>query len=241
MTNSALTIVIPVYNEARRLPITLTALEHFHDMAYLFDVIFVENGSTDQTYEFLREYEQDGHPWMSVIQSRKGKGYALKLGVFHAQGDFIYTADCDLSTPLSELFRFIENSPGYEIVIGSRAVESSRIKTTFIRRVIGRTFHSLVHSLVPGIQDTQCGFKLYRRDVALDLFTRSKLGGWAFDVEILHLALKLGYRVKEIPVRWVHDKDSRVNLLTDSWRMFWDVLKIPLIHSQIERTEKLPA
>lgn len=240
MTNSALTIVIPVYNEARRLPCTLTALEHFHDQAYLFEVIFVENGSTDQTFEMLDEYAAE-HSWLKVIQSRKGKGYALKLGVLHADGDFIYTADCDLSSPLTELFRFVENSPGYDLVIGSRAVESSRIKTTFIRRVIGRTFHRLVHSLVPGIHDTQCGFKLYRRAAAIDLFTRSQLGGWAYDVEILHLAIKLGYRVKEIPVRWVHDKNSKVNLLTDSWRMFWDVLKIPLIHSQIERYEKLPA
>jgi dolichyl-phosphate beta-glucosyltransferase len=238
MSTSPLTIVIPIYNEARRLTCCMTALEWFHDEAYLFDVLFVENGSTDESYQIVNEYALT-HEWVSILQTAPGKGRALRAGVLAAEGDFIYTADCDFSTPLPYLFSFVENIPKADIVIGSRALQSSQVKTTLKRRVIGRVFHSLVASIVPGFQDTQCGFKLYRREAARALFSSAKLDGFAIDVEILYLAQRFGYRIKEIPVRWKHDPDSRVDLVKDSFKMLRDVLRIPGLHAKLPKL--LPA
>jgi dolichyl-phosphate beta-glucosyltransferase len=123
-------------------------------------------------------------------------------------------------------------------VIGSREVDRKWVKTSLKRRLIGRGFHLLTNWLTPGIRDTQCGFKLFRRPVALDLFSACQINGFAFDLEVLYLARLRGYSVRELPVKWVADPDSRVDLARDPWRMLWDCLSVPLIHHQ---KIKLPA
>lgn len=237
---SPLTIIIPVHNEATRLMECYSRLAAYHAQGFLFDVIFVENGSVDKTWGILQAVSST-HEWITALRvDGRGKGKALQVGVLASRGDLVYTADVDFSTPLSELSAFVAALPGQDVVIGSREIFPSVVHTTLKRRLIGRAFHALVGGLAPGIRDTQCGFKLYRRDVALDLFGALQITGLAYDVEILYLAHRMGYKVREIPVIWTHDQDSRVNLVRDSLRMFWDVLKIPVIHAQLNKI-KLPA
>jgi dolichyl-phosphate beta-glucosyltransferase len=149
-----------------------------------------------------------------------------------ARGKYRYMADCDLSTPVREIANFMRAIDDWQdVVIGSREMQREAVKATFKRRVIGRAFHLLTGALVPGVRDTQCGFKMFTGAAAETIFSRAKINGMAFDVEALYLARRLGYRVKEMPVPWEHDPDSRVNLVTDSLQMLKDVLTIPLMQT----------
>jgi dolichyl-phosphate beta-glucosyltransferase len=240
---SPLTIVIPCYNESARLPAAFENLSQYKRVR-AFDVVFVENGSVDSTWAILQAFCK-ANPWARAIRTARGKGRAVRAGVLAACGDLIYTADVDFSAPLSELETLereideFDKIDGFDIAIGSREVSPAMTETTLTRRIVGRAFHTLAGGLT-GVSDSQCGFKLYRRNVAWGLFSVMQTSGLAFDVEILYLARQFGYRVIEVPIFWKHDPDSRVNLVTDSWRMAWDVLKIPVIHAQLNKI-KLPA
>lgn len=242
-TNSRpfLSIVIPAYNEERRLPQTLDRiLEFLAQQPYTSEVIVVDDGSCDRT-ALVVDALRRAHPGVELIRNdHRGKGYAVRTGMLAARGHIILFSDADLSTPIeeaAELLPWFEQ--GYSIVIGSREGKGAhRIQEPFYRHIMGRVFNFIVRLLtVRGIQDTQCGFKAFRDDVARDLFTRMKLYGenskritdsmvTGFDVEVLFIGQKSGYKIKEVPVEWQYGNETKVNPLKDSFRNLRDVVMV---------------
>jgi dolichyl-phosphate beta-glucosyltransferase len=236
-----LTIVIPAYNEARRLPATLeSVLDHLDTQDYSADVIVVDDGSTDGTAEVAQQYDRR-HRRVKVIKNpHHGKGATVRRGMLAADGQIVLFTDADLSAPISEIDRLLPwFAEGYDVVIGSReGAGARRYEEPFYRHLMGRVFNLLVRLLtVEGIQDTQCGFKAFRREVAHDLFHRMRLYSdsgnavqgamvTAFDVEILFLAQRLGYHIREVPVEWRYSNETKVNPIKDSWRNLRDVLRV---------------
>ena len=227
-----LSIVIPAFNEEARLGPTLESyLGYCRRTARRVEVIVVDDGSLDSTSLVVNSFVS-GYPEVRLIRlaENQGKGQAVRSGVVNAQGRQILFADADGATPLSELERLeAALAKGADVAIGSRALheEGVRIKARFYRRIIGRTFHGLVELLtVPGVKDTQCGFKLFRGPVAHDLFSRMRVRGFSFDVEVLMMAQRRGYAIAEVPVNWTHQPGSKVNLVTDSARMLGDLFVI---------------
>lgn len=236
-----LSIVIPAYNEARRLPGTLQRILDFLDRrGYTAEIIVVDDGSTDGTAEVARRVD-GGRGRITVIENpHYGKGATVRRGMLEARGAIVMFSDADLSTPIEELEKLLPwFERGYDVVIGSREGHGARrYDEPFYRHLMGRVFNAVVRALaVRGIQDTQCGFKAFRREVAHDLFRRMRLYTGdghvvtnsmvtAFDVEILYLAQKLGYRIKEVPVEWYYSNETKVNPIKDSWRNLRDVLTV---------------
>ena len=227
--NPFLSIVIPAFNEEKRLPGTLEKVSNFlKQQPYSAEVIVVENGSTDRTYEIARGFAKQ-HENMRVLQSEKGKGAAVQKGMLAAAGEFRFMCDADLSMPVEELVKFLPPAlQNFDIAIGSReAKESLRYNEPSYRHWGGRGINFLIQTLIlPGLNDTQCGFKCFRAQVAEDLFRRQTMGGWSFDIELLYVARRHGYRVVEIPIHWHHFSDSKVNALRDAIRMISDIFRI---------------
>jgi len=222
-----LSVVIPAYNEERRLPATLNAvLADLRGRRRPFEVLVADDGSSDATARLARE----AGPEVRVLRlPHRGKGAAVRDGVLASSGDLVLVTDADLSTPIEEVDLLVAALEGCEVAIGSRNVAGARVavRQRLDRRVMGRVFNLLVRVLLlPGLQDTQCGVKLFRRDVALAVFERCQSDGFAFDVEALSLARRLGHRVAEVPVEWRNSPDSRVRPLVDVPRMFWELLTI---------------
>jgi len=235
-----LSIIIPAHNEENRLPGTLIKIAEWRiNTAWYVEVIVVANGCNDRTASVVR-WAQGIYSRIHLIElNQRGKGAAIRAGMLAATGTYRYMCDADLSTPLSEITRFVETiRTGQDVVIGSRELDPSTTHTTLKRRLIGRAFHTVVGGLVGDVSDTQCGFKLFKAQAAETIFTQAKVTGMAFDVEALYLARNLGYKVKEIPVQWQHDPDSRVRLVGDSLQMLGDVISIPFLHTEII---KIPA
>lgn len=190
----------------------------------------VSNGSTDATENVVRDF-QSRLPGLNLLSiSQRGKGIASRYGAGAARGDVIFLCDADLSMPAEGIAAFLQAVQMAPVVIGSREAPGARRydepRFTHLR---GRIFNRLVKLLaVPGIEDTQCGFKALRRSAALDLFARQRVSGWAADVELLYLARKLGYSVREIPVQWWYDPDTRVRSGVDSLSMIREVLQVRL-------------
>jgi dolichyl-phosphate beta-glucosyltransferase len=233
-----LSIVIPAFNEADNLPGTLdTLLRFFNQKAIDFEVIVVNDGSTDGTRNVVEQYSEAYKPILMVNHSlNRGKGYAVKRGVQKATGDLILFSDADLSTPIEEyanLKAYIDR--GYDIAIGSRRIRGADIKVPqpLYRRCLGRGFGLLADMFaVRGVKDTQCGFKLFKHDIAKSIFALQEIEGFAFDVEVLFLAKRLyNARIKEVPVTWVNSAaTSKVDAARDTFRMFRDLIKIRLLH-----------
>jgi glycosyltransferase involved in cell wall biosynthesis len=234
---ASLTIVVPVFNEERRLPRLLDGLTNDVERVAatadlrLEEVIVVDDGSSDRTGELLRGFTQLG-PRFQVrrFERNRGKGAAVRDGMLAARSDVALMTDVDLSTPLDELSRLADAlSGGADIVIGSRALEGSEILVhqPIHRELMGKTFNVLVRTLT-GLpwRDTQCGFKLFRLDVARRLFELQRVEGFAFDMELLVTADRLGLRVAEVPVRWIDDPDTHVGLFTSSVAMALDAIRI---------------
>jgi glycosyltransferase involved in cell wall biosynthesis len=222
--------VIPAHNEENRLPGTLEQLfEYLEKQAFPYEVIVVENGSSDSTYEIARAFAA-GHTAFRVIQNdRRGKGLAVRRGMREARGEFLFFCDADLSMPVEEIGKFLPPQlDGMDIAIASREAPGSvRYDEPYYRHLTGRVFNTLIRLLVlPGLQDTQCGFKCIRAEVAGDIYPYQTLTGWAFDVELLYIARHRGYRIVEIPIHWYFNDDSKISVLRDSLRMFLDLLKI---------------
>ncbi len=236
-----LSIVIPAYNEERRLPATLEQITAFvTERGYPTEIIVVDDGSSDATAAAVEQLQSTYSCLQLLRNDHRGKGYAVRSGVLAAQGKYVLLCDADLAVPIEAwdtLHQALEQ--GFDVVIGSReGAGSRRLGEPRYRHVMGRIFNLVVQAVaVPGIQDTQCGFKVFHGDVAHTLFSTARLYGedaariqgaavTAFDVEVLFLARKLGYRIKEVPVLWRYGSETKVAPLRDSWRNLADVLRV---------------
>ncbi len=225
-------VIIPAYNEEKRLGETLQKIQnHLKGQNYSWEIILVDDGSTDETLRVAEETLK-GVPNSQILTraNNLGKGCSVREGVLKARGQYILFSDADLSTPIEELdkcFRWI--AEGYDIVIGSRGLSDSdvQIPQSVPRRTLGKIFNLIVRAVVlKGIRDTQCGFKLFRREPGLELFRRSRLRGFGFDVEILYSAQKKGYKIKEVPVVWRNFPPSRVAFFSSAAKMLLEILKL---------------
>jgi dolichyl-phosphate beta-glucosyltransferase len=227
-----LSIVIPAYNESARLPRTLhEVLEFLSADGRPAEVIVVDDGSIDDTSARVRAVATtDRRVSLIRLPQNRGKGYAVRTGVVNARGDRILFADADGATPIAEVHRLERHlDDGIDLAVGSREStdDSVQVRARVSRRVVGRIFHQLVRRLgVRGIRDTQCGFKLFTAGAASALFSRMRIDGFSFDVELLLMAQRHGYRIAEVPVNWTHQPGSKVNVVTDGLRMARDLLRI---------------
>ena len=232
MSRPFLSLIIPAYNEESRLPATLEAVAgYLAGKSYSYEVLVIENGSTDATFEIAEAFGQ-AHPHFRVVQiDERGKGLAIGTGMLAARGEWRMMLDADLSMPVQEIGRFFPPAlEGYEIAIASReALGAKRYDEPDFRHIGGRFVNLLIRLLVlPGIQDSQCGFKSFRGDVADELFAQQHIEGWAFDVEILYTARQRGYRIAELGIPWYYHEFSHVRPIQDTWHMFWDLVRIRL-------------
>ena len=227
-----LSIVMPAYNEEQRLPASLARLDSYvRGLDREVEVIVVENGSGDGTAAVVEECRQR-MPYLRLLRvAVAGKGLAVRTGMLAARGDHLMFCDVDFSMPMEEIGKFLALlDAGAPIVIASRELATSQRYHEPVRRhVMGRIFNRVVQVLiVHGIADTQCGFKAFQRLVGRDLFSLQRLRGWGFDVEILYLARRRGYRVQQLAIDWYYDADSRVRGLSDSLSMLGEILRIRL-------------
>lgn len=224
-----LSIIIPAYNEEQRLPASLDKILAWRQTApYSVEIVVVENGSRDRTTAVAEAYASQ-YSGLRVLHSPKGKGAAVREGMLHAWGEYLFICDSDLSMPIAEVEKFLPPQlEGYDVAIGSREAPGAvRYNEPTYRHLMGRVFNFIVRVLaIPGFQDTQCGFKMFRREIAQNVFARQLMPGWAFDVEALYLARKNRAHIVEVPIHWYFNPDSRVEPLRDTWNMFWDVLRI---------------
>jgi len=242
--NIYLSIVIPAYNEERNIIKSLSSIfSYLNGYDFSSEVLIVDDGSSDRTPELVSDFCKEHKDFRLIKNPHKGKGPSVWTGVMEAKGEFVYLADADMAAPISEIKRLFVwlVSEGYDIAIASReGLGASRIGEPYYRHLMGRVFNLFIRIIaVPGIDDTQCGFKLFKNKAAKDIFSRFKLYGkdagkikhaytGAFDVEVLYIAIKLGYRIKEVPVTWTYVKTHGVNPIRDSIKMPLDVLKIKL-------------
>lgn len=228
-----LSIIVPAFNEEERLTNSVrNALDFYSKQKYSFEMIVVDDGSTDRTYEIALEIDP-------IVQAIKlpinmGKGAAVREGMLKANGKVRLFSDADFSSPAYETPKLLEKIyEGYDIAIGSRAIKQELIKQhqPFYREWMGKTFNRIVQLVVlKGINDTQCGFKAYSQKAAELIFSRSKINGFAFDVESLFLARKLNLKIAEVPVEWYNDDRSKVNPIFDSLKMLKEIMTIRKLH-----------
>lgn len=228
--NPFFSIIIPAYNEESRLPNTLEQVFRFlESQSYTSEVIVVENGSTDKTLEAAQSFTGQRKNLRVIHHEQRGKGGAVQRGVREARGEYVFFCDADLSMPVEEIGKFLPPAlADFDIAIASREAPGAvRYNEPYYRHLTGRVFNMLIRlMLLPKLQDTQCGFKCLRAAAARDIFPFQTLTGWAFDVELLYIALHHGYRILEIPIDWYFNADSKINVLRDSRRMFLDLLVI---------------
>lgn len=227
-------IIIPAYNEAGRLEASMAELARFlSSVPWSHEVILVIEKSTDGTLELARTLaarmscmEVIGHDF------QRGKGHAVRAGMLRARGEIAFFMDADLSTPLSKVGHFIARfaaPPPVDVLVGNRQHADSEIlmRQHFLRRKMGQTFNTILRAIA-GIRlaDTQCGFKAFRRAAREAIFPLQKLDGFAFDVEVLLLAERLGFHIADMPVKWSNAEGSKVRIVRDSWRMLWDAIRV---------------
>ncbi len=230
MNNPFLSLIFPAHNEELRLPQTLEQTASFlEQQPYSFEIIVVENGSDDRTLELARSF-QTKIPQLTVIhEESRGKGLAVKRGMQEARGEYRFFLDVDLSMPIEEINRFLPPQLNdFDIAIASReGPGAQRYHEPAWRHWVGRAFNALVRCLaLPALHDSQCGFKCFRGDVAEVILPLQTITGWTFDVELLYIARKHGFRIREIPVPWYFNADSKVRVWQDSIQMFQDLLTI---------------
>lgn len=244
-----ISIVIPAYNEEKRLPKTLEKInQYFSDKNWAYEIIVVDDGSTDNTKSIIKSAPNIK---TFVNPSNKGKGYSVRRGIGASEGDYILFTDADLSTPIEEiekLLAYINKSrpfyndaqetteysvkgrdKEYDITIGSRSIKGAKIilHQPVLRELMGKFFNKIVRLVtVHGIIDTQCGFKLFTKESAKKIFSVQKLNGFSFDVEALFIGKKLGYKIKEVPIIWHNSPQTRVKILKDPLLMLLDLIKI---------------
>jgi glycosyltransferase involved in cell wall biosynthesis len=227
-----LSVIIPAYNEERRLADSLKQIKQYLDtQEYAAEVIVVDDGSVDRTTDIVEALMGQDARLRLIRAPHGGKGHACKQGVFAGRGQWLFLCDSDLSMPIEDLSKFMPRLRGnLDIVIASREVLGARrYGEPPYRHLMGRVFNGLVRLLaVHGIQDTQCGFKCFRADVARDIFTVQTINGWGFDVEILFVAQKRGYHIGEVAIDWYYRSHSKVNPVRDTINMFREVWQVRL-------------
>ena len=225
-----LSIILPAHNEETRLPETFLQIKDFiQSQDYPIEVVIVENGSSDQTLAVANDFAQN-HPNVLVLhEDRPGKGLAVKQGMLSASGEYRFFCDVDFSMPITEIPRFLPPQlKEVDIAIASREAKGAiRYDEPAYRHIIGRLFSMMVWILIlPGINDTQCGFKCFSAKATEELFPLQTTHGWAFDVEILAIARQLGYKIIEVPVPWYYQPQSKVNVIRDLVRTGLELLKV---------------
>ncbi len=236
----SISIVFPCYNEADRLKYTFNDIKKFQQKKIInnFEIIFVNDGSSDNTFQILKKYKNENAKLNKKIkiisyQNNKGKGYALKKGIKIARFDWILTLDADISVSTTQLSDWIKQKQINEerfIYFGSRNLMDSNIKFKMYRKLIGLIFIKIIKIFFSiNLSDTQCGFKLYKRDIAKKLFSNLKMLDFTHDIEIVLMSKKKGYKIKELPVNWIHKKGSKISVFKDSLKMFISLLKMKFI------------
>lgn len=230
MSQPFLAIVIPAYNEEPRIISTLEqVVGYLQTREYTWEVVVADDGSTDATVPLVQKFAAR-HPGVRLVSlCHRGKGWAVKHGMLDATSEYRFLCDADLSMPIEQVARFLPlMAEGVDIAIGSRELPNSRrIDEPVRRHLMGRFYNILVRLLaVPGIQDSQCGFKCFRGALVPQLFTLQRLDGFAFDVEILFLARRYGFVIQEIGIDWHYREESKVRAFQDSLTMTWDLLRI---------------
>lgn len=231
MDNLYLSIIIPAYNEEKRISQCFKQVkEYFSSQKYSYEIIFVNDGSTDKTISQLKSQilKLSNFRIIDNIENH-GKGYVVRQGMMAAKGKYILFADVDLSTPIEEIEKLFPYIKKYSVVIGSRYLKKSNIKIAqpLTRKIISRLGNIFIKLLL-GLpyHDTQCGFKLFESSAARDIFSRSTINRWGFDMEILTIAKPLGYNVKEVAVNWYNDPRSQVRAGRAAWNTIKEVIKI---------------
>lgn len=234
MPDIFLSIIIPAFNETKRIVSTIESVNNFFlKKKIVFEIIVVDDGSTDDLKTCLTNNFNDSIPLhYETYAENRGKGFAVRYGYSKAKGEYLIYLDADASTPIEEfdkLYKYIEEY--YDVVIGSRAIqdETVKLKAKQHRVIIGRIFNFVVNLLcVPEIKDTQCGFKLFTKKSAELVFSKQTLNGFSFDCELLFIAKIYNLKIKEVAINWYNMEGSRVNLLSDPFKMFFDLLRIRL-------------
>ena len=230
MTQPYLSVVIPAYNEEARIEATLDQVHAYLSLqSYPWEIVVADDGSIDETAQQVSAFASENPRVQLLSLEHRGKGWAVQQGMLAATGTFRFLCDADLSMPVEQIGRFL--GPGDEeadILVGSRELDQSRrIGEPARRHLMGRVFNLLIRTLaMPGIRDTQCGFKLFRAETTVALFERQTLWGFAFDVEILYQARRAGLVVREVAIDWHYREGSKVRPLRDAVAMAWDVIKI---------------
>ena len=231
MAKLSLSVVIPAYNEEKRIGKTLRKIISYLDKKkHDYEIIVVDDNSKDKTVNVVKFMKNKR---LRVLKNPRnlGKGGAVKNGMLAAKRKYVLFSDADLSTPIEEIEKFEKFKDKYDVIIGSRALKESdiKIKQPFYRILMGKIFNLMVNILVVwGIKDTQCGFKWFRKDVVKKVFPKQTFNGFSFDVELLFIVDKYGYSIKEIPVTWMNSPDSKVSAVKDSIKMFIDLVRIRL-------------
>jgi dolichyl-phosphate beta-glucosyltransferase len=231
-------LVVPAYDESARIERAVAEIAAWRKTrpgGWDWEVIVVDDGSVDGTGELARRAAMEAGLPVEVLrhERNRGKGAAIRTGVLASAGDPVLVSDTDLSTPLAEWVKLAERLPTHPVAIGSRAVDEAlvRRRQPFYRQFMGKSFNAFVRLLaVHGIRDTQCGFKLFRGDVARELFSSARIDRFAYDVEILYLARRRGYPIAEVPVLWFNSPESKVAVVKDSLRMLRDLVRLRWIH-----------
>ena len=236
MSRPFLTIIIPAFNEAQRLPHSLSKIATFlRGQSFTTEILVVENRSTDETSGVVRDFAQTvsaSDPFtLELLHSAPGKGAAVKTGMLVGKGDYLFICDADLSMPIEEVAKFLppqQEPDGYDVAIASREIAGAvRYNEPFYRHLMGRVFNYVVRKLIiPGIEDTQCGFKMFTREAAAQVFPHQTIDGWGFDPEILYISHIRGLLLVEVPINWYYMAESRVNPIVDTFTMVREVLRI---------------
>ncbi|MGE5646505.1 MAG: dolichyl-phosphate beta-glucosyltransferase [Acidobacteriota bacterium] len=231
---TAISVVIPAYNEQQRLPDTLQSVAGYFAAREWpsWEIVVVNDGSTDGTLAVAESFAKEC-PHIRVLNNpgNRGKGYSVRRGMLEASGEWILFTDSDLSAPIAEMDKLLEDASRRkaQVVIGSRAVDRKLIEVhqSWFRETAGRIFNLLMRT-VTGLpfSDTQCGFKLFEGRAAKEIFRRQRIERWGFDAEVLFIARKLGYKTIETPVRWSHSEGTKVSMFRDSLNMFVDLFRI---------------
>ena len=227
-----LSVIIPAHNEERRLPRTLEQVFNFlASQQYSAEVLVVENGSSDRTIEIARDFTRRHENLRNIQEAVRGKGLAVRRGMLAARGEYRFICDADLSMPIEELAKFLPPFiTDFDIAIGSREAPGSvRYNEPAFRHWGGRAINAAIRSLIlPGLQDTQCGFKCFTAEASQSLFGLQTLPGWSFDIEVLYLARRRKYRIREIPIHWYFDPETKLRAVPDALRMIRDIFTIHL-------------